>query len=114
MSEVLAGTAKYFFKSRKKWWRRGESECSGLLKTCKLLKNKSAENAQTSKIGPNWNVSGTWDFQKYAVFQPEYFLTTQISLHVSTSTFGMVQANQRAVADHQCLADCAHSAAVDT
>jgi hypothetical protein len=40
----------------------GESEYSYSLKTRKLLKNKNAENAQTSKIGPNWNVSGTWDF----------------------------------------------------
>jgi hypothetical protein len=32
------------------------------LKIRKLLKNKNAKNAQTSKIGPNWNVSGTWDF----------------------------------------------------
>jgi hypothetical protein len=46
----------------KKWWRRGESEYSCSLKKRKLLKNKNAENAQTSEIGPNWNVSGTWDF----------------------------------------------------
>jgi hypothetical protein len=44
------------------WWRREESEYSYSLKTRKLLKNKNAENAQTSKIGTNWNVSGTWDF----------------------------------------------------
>jgi hypothetical protein len=40
----------------------GESEYSYSLKIRKLLKNKNAENAQASKIEPNWNVSGTWDF----------------------------------------------------
>jgi hypothetical protein len=40
------------------WWRRGESEYSGALKTRKLLKNRNAANAKTSKIGPNWNVTG--------------------------------------------------------
>jgi hypothetical protein len=61
--EGAGGNAKFSFKSKKKWWRRGESKYSYSLKTRKLLKNKNAENAQTSKIGPNWNVSGTWDFR---------------------------------------------------
>src|SRR6266480_4599141 len=42
-----------------KWWRRGESEYSGLLKTRKLLIFRDAQNALASEIAPNWNVSGT-------------------------------------------------------
>jgi hypothetical protein len=45
-----------------------ESEYSCSLKTRRLLKNKDAKNAQTSKIGPNWNVSGTWDFHPSHLF----------------------------------------------
>jgi len=41
------------------WWRRGESEYSGLLKTRKLLIFPPAKNAQYHEIAPNWNVSGT-------------------------------------------------------
>ena len=37
----------------------GESEYFVSLKTRKLLKNKDAEKAKTSKIDANWNVSGT-------------------------------------------------------
>jgi hypothetical protein len=58
----LKSLYKYIFFNNLQWWRRGESEYSGILKTSKLLRNKDAENAQTTKIGPNWNVSGTWDF----------------------------------------------------
>src|SRR6476646_6082851 len=43
------------------WWRRGESECSGLLKTRKLQENRPAKNARYCKIAPNWPVSGTRD-----------------------------------------------------
>jgi hypothetical protein len=45
------------------WWRRGESEYSRLLKTRKLLISRPAKNAQYHEIAPNWNVSGTRDFQ---------------------------------------------------
>jgi len=45
------------------WWRLGESEYSGLLKTRNLLKNPDAQNALVSEIAPNWNVSGTRVFR---------------------------------------------------
>ncbi len=45
-----------------KWWRREESEYSGVLKTRNLLIFRDAKNAENGKIAPNWNVSGTWDF----------------------------------------------------
>jgi hypothetical protein len=47
----------------------GESEYSRLLKTRKLLKTRNllifrdAQNVENGKIAPNWNVSGTRDFQ---------------------------------------------------
>jgi hypothetical protein len=41
----------------------GESEYSGLLKTRNLLIFRDAQNAENDKIAPNWNVSGTRDFQ---------------------------------------------------
>ncbi len=47
----------------KEWWRRGEWEYSGLLKTRKLLIFRDAKNAGCGKIAPNWNVSGTRVFQ---------------------------------------------------
>jgi hypothetical protein len=40
-------------------WRRGESEYSDVLKTCKLLIFRHARNALASGIAPNWNASGT-------------------------------------------------------
>jgi hypothetical protein len=43
----------------KEWWRRGESEYSGVLKTHKLLIFRGAQNVENGEIGPNWNVSGT-------------------------------------------------------
>ena len=46
----------------KNWCRRGESECSGALKTRKLLVFRDAKNGEHGRIGPNWNVSGTRDF----------------------------------------------------
>ena len=49
-------------KNQYTWWRRGESEYSDVLKTHKLLKNRSAQKIKNAKIAPNWNVSGTWDF----------------------------------------------------
>jgi hypothetical protein len=45
--------------NEKKWWRRGESEHSGVLKTLKLLIFRHARYALASGIAPNWNVSGT-------------------------------------------------------
>src|SRR5882762_10406834 len=45
------------------WWRRGESEYSGLLKTLNLLICRDAKNAEHGEIAPNWNVSGTRDFR---------------------------------------------------
>ena len=51
-----------YYKSIRYMVEAGESEYSYSLKTRKLVKDKHTENAQTSKIGPNWNVSGTWDF----------------------------------------------------
>ncbi len=45
-----------------KWWRRGESEYSRVLKTRKLLISRPAKNAQYYEIAGNWNVSGTWFF----------------------------------------------------
>ena|SRR6267154_144258 len=45
------------------WWRRGESEYSVVLKTRNLLIFRDAKNAETGKIAPNWNASGTRDFQ---------------------------------------------------
>jgi hypothetical protein len=44
------------------WWRRGESEYLGVLKTRKLLIFRNVKNAEDGKIAPNWNVSGTQDF----------------------------------------------------
>src|SRR5213594_748126 len=37
----------------------GESECSGVLKTCKLLIFRHAKNTENGEIAANWNVSGT-------------------------------------------------------
>src|SRR5712692_6145062 len=45
-----------------KWWRREESEYSGVLKTRNLLIFRDAKNAKNGKIALNWNVSGTRDF----------------------------------------------------
>jgi hypothetical protein len=39
-----------------------ESEYLALLKTCNLLIFRDGQNAENSKIAPNWNVSGTRDF----------------------------------------------------
>src|SRR6266403_5943440 len=41
----------------------GESEYSAVLKTRNLLIFRDAQNAENGKIAPNWNVSGTRDFQ---------------------------------------------------
>ncbi len=46
-----------------KWWRQGESEYLGVLKTRNLLIFRDAKNAEHGKIVPNWNVSGTWGFR---------------------------------------------------
>jgi|GraSoi2013_115cm_1033766.scaffolds.fasta_scaffold19631_4 hypothetical protein len=46
-------------------WRREESEYSGVLKTRNLLILRDAKNAENGKIAPNWNVSGTWDFDLF-------------------------------------------------
>src|SRR5690242_20488504 len=56
---------------RRKWWRRGESEYSGLLKTRKLLIFRDAKNAENGKIAPNWNVSGTRDFRLAGQFREQ-------------------------------------------
>jgi hypothetical protein len=45
-----------------KWWRRGELEYSGVLKTSKLLKNRHAQKSENAEIVPNWSVSGTREF----------------------------------------------------
>ncbi len=45
------------------WWRRGESEYSALWKIRNLLIFRDAQNVENGKIAPNWNVSGTRDFQ---------------------------------------------------
>src|SRR5712664_3477628 len=42
------------------WWRRGESEYSGLLKTHNLFIFRNAKNERNGEIALNWNVSGTW------------------------------------------------------
>jgi len=52
----------------RKWWRRGESEYSWLLKTRKLLNFRHAKNAENCQIALNWNVSGTRDFHSLASF----------------------------------------------
>jgi hypothetical protein len=39
------------------------------LKTRNLLIFPGAQNAQNDKIGANWNVSGTWTFQRARQFQ---------------------------------------------
>jgi hypothetical protein len=49
----------------------GELEYSGILKTRKLLILRPAKNAEHAKIAPNWNVSGTWDFQSGNEFLEE-------------------------------------------
>jgi hypothetical protein len=41
----------------------GESEYPGLLKTHKLLISRDAQKSKNAEIAPNWNVSGTRDFQ---------------------------------------------------
>jgi hypothetical protein len=46
----------------------GGSEYSGLLKTRNLLIFRDAKNAENVKIAPNWNVSGTRDFQPTGQF----------------------------------------------
>ena len=53
-----------------KIWRRGESEHRGVLKARKLLKNRNAANAKNSKIGLNWNVTGTRDLLFPQFFRP--------------------------------------------
>ena len=40
-----------------------ESEYSAVLKTRNLLIFRDAQNVENGKIAPNWNVSGTRDFQ---------------------------------------------------
>ena len=49
-----------------------ESECSGVLKTCKLLIFRHAKNAEHGEIAPNWNVSGTRTFQSAGQFCKEH------------------------------------------
>jgi hypothetical protein len=46
----------------------GESEHSRVLKTRNLLIFRGAKNAENGKIAPNWNVSGTRDFQHSCQF----------------------------------------------
>jgi len=41
----------------------GESEYSAVLKTRNVLIFRDAQNVENGKIAPNWNVSGTRDFQ---------------------------------------------------
>jgi len=41
----------------------GESEYRAVLKTRNLLIFRDAQNVENGKIAPNWNVSGTRDFQ---------------------------------------------------
>jgi hypothetical protein len=53
------------------WWRRGESEYSPVLKTRNLLIFPYAKNAEHDKIAPNWNVTGTRDFQPAGQFCEE-------------------------------------------
>jgi hypothetical protein len=50
----------------------GESEYSGLLKTRNLLIFRDAKNAENCQIAPNWNVSGTRDFQFYSPIFVEF------------------------------------------
>src|SRR5208282_2781800 len=45
-----------------KFWRRGESEIDGALKTRNLLILPVTQNAENGEIALNWNVSGTRDF----------------------------------------------------
>src|SRR5437899_6469366 len=47
----------------KSWWRREESEYSDVLKTRTSLIFRADKNAGNGEIAPNWNVSGTWNFQ---------------------------------------------------
>ena len=55
-------TNNFFRFKKKEWWRRGESEYSGLLKTRGLLKNRRAQKSKNAELALNWNVSGTRDF----------------------------------------------------
>ena len=49
------------------WWRRGESEYPGVLKTRKLLISRPTKNAVYAKTALNWNVSGTRPRKRGAV-----------------------------------------------
>jgi hypothetical protein len=54
------------------WWRRGASEYLEVLKTRNLLIFRDAKNAAHGKIAPNWNVSGTRDFQPAVQFCEDF------------------------------------------
>jgi len=57
-----ATVQKHRQNQEEKWWRRGESEYSRVLKRRKLLVFRHAKNAEHGKIAPSWNVSGMRDF----------------------------------------------------
>jgi hypothetical protein len=63
------------------WWRRGESEYSGVLKTRRSLIFRHAKNAEHGKIAANWNVSGTRTFQPTRL---ERFLSGHYCVSLST------------------------------
>jgi hypothetical protein len=63
----------------------GESEYSRVLKTLKLLISRPAKNAVYAKIAPNWNVSGTRDFQPAVQFCEE--ITFPMSTSYARVTF---------------------------
>jgi hypothetical protein len=57
------------------WYRRWESEYSGVLKTRKLLISRPAKNPRYYKIAFNWNVSGTQEFYLFSSRQiPKSYL----------------------------------------
>jgi hypothetical protein len=62
------------------FWRRGESEYSGLLKTRNLLISRDAKNAENGKIAPNWNVSGTRRISKAARISRLFFCTRRAAV----------------------------------
>jgi hypothetical protein len=60
-------------------------EYSDLLKTRNLLIFRDAKNAEHAKIAPNWNVSGTRDFQPAVQFREE--ITSPMSTSYARVTF---------------------------
>src|SRR6267378_4495264 len=77
------------------WWRWGESEYSGLLKTLNLLIFRDAKNAEHGRIAANWNVSGTRDFQPAVQICEEF--TSPLSTSYPRVTFACRPTSQSSV-----------------